>query len=185
MIFEFRTVKIKGKECRLHLQHIEEEDRSTLRSIFEDWKKLSMKIKNFGLKRGVNIHEAISESALSLELGFPRLTKITGPKGTKAFDNFDLKKNERIQLKASSNTDTPSSFGPTSESDICYFMDFDRGGLLDGRFDLYRIPNKKIESVQMSIDKKFKQLRKQGKRPRPIVMDVIKKYDIRSKTFKI
>jgi len=180
VIFEFRTVKIKGKECRLHLLHIEEEDRSALRSIFEDWKKLSVKIKDYGLKRGVNIHEAISESALSLELGFPRLLKISGPRGTKAFDNFDLERTERIQVKASSNTDTPSSFGPTSESDIHYFMDFSRGGSLDGRFDLYRIPNHQIKRFE-----KFMQKTERGNRPRPTLMNVINKYDIPSRTFSI
>jgi len=177
-----KKIKIDGKEVTATFSVVEESDRAKLRKLFDDWKKLSSKIKKFSGKRGLNIPEGITEMAFALERGCPRLNKLS--KGKK-FDNYDLKKKERLQIKASSNSKSPSSFGPSSVSDVTYYLDFDRNGKLDGSFDCYRIPNKKISGMKVNRKQSVGQQRGQKRRPRFSVMDIIKKNKIRKRTYSI
>jgi len=175
-------IKIKNKKRKATLRFVEESDRPKLRRLFDDWKKLSARIKKFSGTRGLNIHEGITEFAFALELKRPKLVKISGEK---KFDNYDIRRKERIQVKSSSNSKSPSSFGPTSKSDIHYYLDFDRGGKLDGSFNAYRIPNNLIEKFMVNKKQEVTKQKKQKRRPRFTLMDVIKKNKIRYKTYSI
>lgn len=175
-------IKIDGKEVTATFLVVEESDRATLRKMFDSWKNLSSKIKKFSGKRGLNIPEGITEMAFALELGCPKLDKLS--KGKK-FDNYDLKKKERLQIKASSNSKSPSSFGPSSVSDVTYYLDFDRNGKLDGSFDCYRIPNKIISDKKVNKKQSVGQQRGQKRRPRFSVMNIIKQNKIRKRTYSI
>ena len=177
-----KKIIINGKEVTATLEFVEEKDRAKLRKLFDDWKNLSNRIKKFSGKRGLNIPEGITEAAFALELQYPKLIKLS--KGKK-FDNYNLKRKERLQIKASSNSKSPSSFGPSSVSDVTYYLDFDRGGRLDGSFDCYRIPNKKIASMRVSRKQNVGQQRGQKRRPRFPIMEIIKKNKIKKKTYSI
>jgi hypothetical protein len=156
-------IRIQGRTFQANLLFIEESDRTTIRSLFRAWKKLSSGMRNFK-SRGINIPEGISESAFALEMRCPRVISVGGVRCS--FDNFDLNHNRRLQIKAVSVDNDLTSFGPKSVWDDLYWLDFYRNGVLDGSFDVYKIPNNLVYRFKVNARQTFRDQQNQGKRPR-------------------
>ena len=70
------------------------------------------------------------------------------PKPSTSFDCYDETTNETVQIKASAGMmddgvrkhDDLTTFGPRSEFDKLFFLDFYSDGNVDGRFEVYEIP---------------------------------------------
>lgn len=61
-----------------------------------------------------------------------------------------------------------------------YFIDFYNDGKVDGRFDVYLIPNKYIKNQSLNKNEKFTDQQAQKRRPRfGIKKEIIKKYKIK------
>ena len=168
---EKHIIKLPEGEFEAELLFIEEKDRSDLYSIYKLWRKLSGLLTPFS-SRSINLPEALSEGAFSLEMGAPRIIgKISG--ASSSFDCYFLETQERIQVKASSVASDLTSFGPKSVWDKIYFCDFYREGKWDGSFDIYQINNKDIYNHKVNAKQTLKQQQDEGKRPRFSIMKKI------------
>jgi len=181
---EEKSVMIKGRKRKVLMITVNSSHRKDLRTMFNAWKNFSSKTKSFGA-RGVNLHEAISESAFALAMKCPRILKVDG--SSSSFDNYDPRTRKRIQVKATSVESDLTSFGPKSEYDELYWVDFYRDGKLDGKFDIYKIPNKLVSRVKVNRSQTMKSQQRQKRRPRfSIRKKIIIPYKIKpTKTSKI
>lgn len=159
-----QTIEIEGKEYVAELQWYDVNDRITLEEIFNLWSKLKKKLNDNGY-RSTNIPEGVSEFAFSLEMKCPRLISLAG--GTSSsFDCYDVKNKKRVQVKASTKSGAPSSFGPTSVWDVLYFMDFSNGGNVNGNYMIYKIPSNLVYERQVNNDETFQEQQRNQRRPR-------------------
>ena len=88
---------------------------------------------------------------------------------SQSLDTYSEEHQEAEQLKSTIMPKDPvSSFGPTSEQDVTYFLNFFNDGNLNGTFDVFRIPNHFFEGVTCSgaQDGSFVDRKSSGKRPR-------------------
>jgi hypothetical protein len=130
------------------------EDLTSLASIYKNWRNLCDELENIGARK-VNLPEGLSESAFCLAKGMVRLTKSISGANTSfdAYDPNEERGNNRIQIKACSILPDLTSFGPKSEWDRIFFVDFYREGNWDGTFDVYEINtndvyNHKVNATQ-------------------------------------
>jgi len=205
------VITISGRSLVADLQKFGTAELKELQKIFKDWRKLNKRLLKFKTKksgRTSNIPEVLTEGAFAYFKNSPRLhslrwkkpkkvDKMVKVKGKKrkqkklvnesgpsaSWDCYDLKNKKRIQVKAtSSKADAPSSFGPRSEQDKLYFLDFYQKGKVNGKFDVYDIPLPKLYKVIVN-EKKKQTLEKQasmGLRPRTSIhKSLIKKYDLK------
>ena len=156
-------ILIDGKYYEAELQYFEKSDQKMIKDLYFYWKKLKSGMKEIK-SRHPNLPEGISEGAFAIFFNSPRVIDVTGTAGS--FDNYDTKSHERIQVKATTIETDLTSFGPKSVWDVLYFLDFYRDGKFDGKFDVYKIPNDSIYSQQVSKAKTFREIQKEGKRPR-------------------
>ena len=165
MKFKKEKILIEGKYYEAELQYFEENDRKWLRDLYSHWSTLRTELKN-AQARGPNFPEGISEVAFAIVFNAPRVLSVKGTSGS--FDNYDIKNHKRIQVKATSVKTDLSTFGPKSEWDVLYFLDFYRDGKFDGKFDAYIIPNKlvPIQIVKKETNQTFRDYQKLGLRPR-------------------
>lgn len=141
-----------------------EEDRLRLKNIYYKWRELSTELRSMS-GRGINLPEVLSESAFCLEMGAVRvISSISG--ANSSWDCYDIKRDKRIQIKACSVLPDLTSFGPKSQWDELYFMDFFRKGNWDGSFDIYFIPNELVYEHKVNERQTLKDQQQQGKRPR-------------------
>ena len=134
MKIEWKEIEIKEKKVIALLTIKEKLDRKLLRDLYFDWKKLNDRLKAIST-RGINLPETISENAFALF--FPDCMRVVKLKGMKcSFDCINVKTGSRIQIKASSVVSDLTSFGPRSEWDELFFLDFSKG---DGSFKVYKI----------------------------------------------
>ncbi|MBT4191860.1 MAG: Bsp6I family type II restriction endonuclease [Candidatus Diapherotrites archaeon] len=159
---ETREITIDKNKVKVDIQIFEKKDAKKLKTLYKLWIPLNKGMKLFKA-RGINLPEGISESAFCIHFNgkYARALKVS--KGHGSFDVINLKTCETIQIKASSVEEDLTSFGPRSIWDKLYFLDFHRQ---DGTFDVYLIPNKKIYSQKTSKNQTFRDMQKQGKRPR-------------------
>ena len=175
-------ILIKKKEYTAHLIYVEKKHQKELRSLYNKWKSFSEGTKSFGRRRA-NLHEAISETAFALAMNCPLLVSISG---TNKFDNYNPRTHSRIQVKASGSDKGPSTFGPRSQYDELYWLNFFRDGKYDGNFDIYKV-NRFVKSIKVSKSQTAGQQQKKQRRPRfRLGPEFYKKYKMRKiKTFKI
>lgn len=169
MKIEWREVKIGGKNVKALLTIKEKNDQEMLRQLYFDWKNLNDRLKEKGT-RGINLPETISENAFALffEDTF-RIVKIKGMKCS--FDCINVKTGSRIQIKASSVASDLTSFGPRSEWDELFFLDFSAG---DGSFKAYKIEPDWIYKHMVNKNQSFQQQQEENRRPRfSIMKDII------------
>lgn len=179
-------IKIQNKTAIADLQYFHPDGLKELQSIFKTWISLNKKISKLKTKAGgrrVNIHEALTEGAFAYFRKSPRLStlrwknkKSGQSEPSSSFDCYDIKNKKRIQVKAtSSKSSAPSSFGPQSEQDKVYFLDFYNKGKIDGKFDIYEIPIAKIYKVVVHKQKgeTVAYQASLGKRPRFSLRDKI------------
>ena len=140
-----------------------------IKTLYLDWKNLNDRLKEIST-RGINLPETISENAFCLF--FPKYVRVVKlKKGKCSFDCINTKTGERVQIKASSVISDLTSFGPRSEWDTLYFLDFSAG---NGSFKVYRIEQDWIYNHQVNKLQTFKQ-QEQFRRPRfSIVENIIK-----------
>ena len=168
------TITIDGKDYNARLEYFTDADLPNLQTIYQSFMSLRQTIKDFGDKnhRGPNIPETLTEGAFALFHGSPRLYSLGG-KSSASFDNFDVRTNERIQVKAMSATG-PTSFGPKSVFDKLYFLDFLRDGSRDGKFDVYDIPLELVYDVSVNRNQTLAEQQLEARRPRfRMMQDVI------------
>lgn len=151
-------------------------DLSILIDIYDSWRNLSEKLKKINA-RSVNLPEGLSEVAFCIFMDCVRLNNPKlGSKVNTSFDVYSLKNQKRIQIKACSVVPDLTSFGPKSQWDELYFIDFYREGSWDYSFDIYLIPNDLVYNQKVNEGQTLKQMQGEGKRPRfSIYTDIIKK----------
>ncbi len=170
MKIEWKDVKIKGKKIKALLTIKEKSDRTLLKNLYSDWKKLNDRLKSIST-RGINLPETISENAFALF--FPNCMRVVKLKGMKcSFDCLNVKTGSRIQIKATSIGKDLISFGPHSEWDELFFLDFSKG---DGSFKAYKIEADWIYKHQVNKTQTFEQQQAEKRRPRfSIIEQIIK-----------
>ena len=166
-------ILIAGEEFTAHLEHFDQNDLPVLRQIFQSFLQSRTLIKSFpdsdNNHRGPNIPETLTEGAFALFHQCPRIHSLSG---TKKSDNYGPVAHQRIQVKAMSSP-APTTFGPKSVFDRLVFLDFFRGGRLDGSFDVYDIPINLIYNVQVNQTQTMRDQQLEARRPRFFMHDEI------------
>lgn len=161
MRIEWRKYKIAEKEIEALVTIPERLDRWRLRRLYIKWKRLNDDIKKISTG-GVNLPEAISENAFCVF--FPECVRVVKLKhGKCSYDVLNRKTGARIQIKASSVEEDLTSFGPRSEWDELFFLDFSEG---DGSFKVYKIEKDWIYKHKVNKSQTFEQQQAQSRRPR-------------------
>ena len=142
----------------------DKKDLPKFRKIFCFWQKLSKLSKELKAGRTINLPEALSEGLFCLETG---AVKVKGkiPGTNSSFDCYNLKTKKRIQVKGASSRG-PTSFGPRSEWDELYFIDFYNNGNIDGTYKIFLIKDNFLNNCKLNKKQSFKAQQKQGRRPR-------------------
>lgn len=156
----------------------EEADRSRLAEVYLSWRSLSDELRRLG-GRGINLPEVLSEGSFALEMDVLRVVNsISG--ANSSWDCYDPARHKRIQVKACSVLPDLTSFGPTSQWDEIYFLDFYREGKWDGTFDIYKIENELIYDHKVNEKQTMRDQQEQKRRPRfSIFKDIIQRRGIR------
>ena len=175
MKIEWKDVEIKGKKIKALLTIKEKPDQEIIKNLYFDWKKLNDRLKAIST-RGINLPEAISENAFALF--FPDCFRVVSLKGMKcSFDCINIKTGSRIQIKASSVENDLTSFGPHSEWDELFFLDFSAS---DGSFKIYKIEPNWISKHMVNTNQSFQQQQEENRRPRfSIIENIIKARGLR------
>jgi hypothetical protein len=165
-----QDILIKGRKIKARVTIKEVGDRELLKNLYSDWKKLNDRLKKIST-RGINLPEAISENTFALF--FPNCIRVVSLKGMKcSFDCINTKTGSRIQIKDSSITSDLTSFGPRSEWDELFFLDFSAG---DGSFKAYKIEPDWIYKHMVNKSQSFQQQQEENRRPRfSIIEQIIK-----------
>ena len=159
---------IKGKKFEAKVTIPEKTDRELLKKLYFDWNNLNKRLKAIST-RGINLPETISENAYCLF--FPDCVRVvTLKKGKCSYDVLNTKSGSRIQIKASSIASDLTSFGPRSEWDELFFLDFSAG---DGSFKAYKIEPDWIYKHQVNKKQTFEQQQAENRRPRFSITDSI------------
>ncbi len=174
---EKHQIELDGNNIEIEVAHLDREDGKEFKKLFDLWKTLNDGLEKYGRK--VNIPEVISEGMFCVFTGSVRYMEKTKGKGKVSFDTVNLEKTSREQIKACSVESDLTSFGPRSKWDELYFLDFYNNGKLDGRFNVYKIPNELIYNMKVNKTQTMKQQQEEGKRPRfSITENIIKKHKI-------
>jgi hypothetical protein len=174
---KYHKIIHKNRELTLELNIFEKNDLEIFKNTFNLWIKLNSIITG-KLKgtRNVNIPDALTESIYCYEMNCGKLISVQGndKNYSTSFDCYDYINEKRIQVKASSSTG-PTSFGPRSEYDELYFIDFNSKGIIDGSYKIYKISNDDIDNCKANKKETVKDQQNLQRRPR---------FDIRSKLIK-
>lgn len=112
---------IKGKKIQAKVTIPEKRDKEK-KYLDGRWKSLNDDLKAIST-RGINLPETISENAFCL-FGKDYVRVVSLKKGKRSYDVLNTKTGKRIQIKASSIASDLTSFGPRSEWDELFFLDF-------------------------------------------------------------
>lgn len=165
---EWKKFKINGDVVEAFATITEKGDRALLKKLYEDWNNLNKRLKAIST-RGINLPETISENAFCLF--FPDCIRVVSlKKGKCSYDVLNIKTGSRIQIKASSIASDLTSFGPRSEWDELFFLDFSKG---DGSFKAYKIEPDWIYKHQVNKKQTFQQQQAENRRPRFSIIDSI------------
>jgi len=161
------TLSLPEGDKIAEIQVYNQSDSARLIKIYESWRKLCDELEALD-SRKVNLPEGLSEISFALAKNMWR-KKGTIKEANSSFDCYDPngnKNNNRIQVKASSVEEDLTSFGPKSEWDKIFFIDFYRNGLWDKTFDIYEIKTNDILKHQVNSKETLQDQQKAGKRPR-------------------
>jgi len=163
-----QDILINGKKIQAHITIKEKGDRELLKRLYSDWNKLNKELKAIST-RGINLPETISENAFALF--FEDCFRVVSLKGMKcSFDCINIKTGSRIQVKASSVASDLTTFGPRSEWDELFFLDFSAS---DGSFKAYKIEPDWIYKHMVNKKQSFQEQQGQGRRPRFSIIEKI------------
>jgi hypothetical protein len=168
---------------RLELLFFDPTDRLTWKKLFDQWNNLNKYLQNEFESRGINLPEGISESAFCMwsnNKSGKFISKTSSGKKlkTSSFDTYNITTNRSEQIKACSIENDLTSFGPKSDWDDLYFLDFYNHGKLDGVFDIYKIQDSIIYNAKLNSTQTFKDQQKQGRRPRLSIKQLIEIHGI-------
>lgn len=156
----------------------EEEDKSIIKFIYENWQELCKSLKQLGA-RGINIPEGLSETAVCMYKSWYRVNNSKIGIAKSSFDAYDPTggiNNNRIQIKACSVKKDLTSFGPNSVWDRIFFADFYNDGKWNGKVILYELNTKDIKEHKVNNEQLFIEQQNEKRRPRfSIKNDLISK----------
>ena len=154
-----------NKRCEVTI--FDRNDCDELRRIYDGWRMLCDNLGKLNA-RSVNLPEGLSEIGFAMAKEMWRCTSsIIG--ANSSFDCYDpngTRGNNRIQIKACSILPDLTSFGPKSQWDRIFFVDFYREGKWDRTFDVYEVETKDIENFPVNASQTLLDQKKQGRRPR-------------------
>jgi hypothetical protein len=156
-----------NKTVILNLMTFDKSDLKIFKLVFKKLQKLNKYVKN-DLKgtRNINFPESLSEAIFCFEMNCGKLLSAKKTSGySTSFDAYDTKRDKRIQIKCSASAG-PTSFGPRSEYDEIYFIDFKSEGKIDGTYKIYKLENDDIDNVKVNKKEKLTDQQKGEKRPR-------------------
>lgn len=159
-----KTEKLKLPEglFEVEVYKFYKNDKIIFQKIYKHWRNLDKLLNGVG-SRAVNLPEGLSEGSFCLAMDSVRIAEnING--ANSSWDCYNLQTQKRIQIKACSVTPALTSFGPNSEWDVLYFLDFYRKGHWDGTFDIYKIENNLINIIQVNNSQTFSHQQSQGRR---------------------
>ena len=177
MKLQKQKVIIGEHELDIEVAIMNKADAKTFKRLFDLWKRLNIGLSKYGRK--VNIPEVLSEGMFCIFSNSVRFQKKVKGVGTVSFDTINLKFNRREQIKATSIEKDLTSFGPKTEWDDLYFMDFYRDGDIDGSFNVYLIPNDLIYEKQVNENQTLKQQQAEKRRPRMSIKEIIQENKIK------
>ena len=164
----WRIFSVNGEKIEAFITQMENDDKDFIKHLYFRWKNLNDTIKSCST-RGVNLPEIISENAFCVF--FENCVRIDKLKhGKCSFDVINTKTGSRIQIKACSVASDLTSFGPRSEWDELFFLDFSAG---DGSFKVYKIEPDLIYNHKVNKNQTFAEQQAEGKRPRFSIIDSI------------
>ena len=144
-------------------------DKAYFAEFYSMWRKLCDETFKIGGTRQINTPEAMSEGILCMLTGAikvldkePKLPNNV----VSSFDCYSPVNKTRIQVKASANLSSPTSFGPRSQWDEIFLMDFVVDGKFNGDYRVYQITSSLIDSVMINKTTNFIDYQKTGMRPR-------------------
>ena len=161
------TLKSNNKDVILELMTFQENDLRIFKSTFNKYRSLNKVLKDkLNATRIMNFPDALSESVFCLAMNCGKLLSAKKASGySTSFDAYDTVREKRIQIKCSASSG-PTSFGPRSEYDEIYFVDFKSNGLIDGTYKIYKIENNDIDSVKVNKNQSLVDQQKLDRRPR-------------------
>lgn len=162
---------LAGHKVEIQVAYLNKSDGKEFKRLFDLWKRLNLGLEKYGRK--VNIPEVISEGMFCVFTGSVRYVRKIKGKGKVSFDTINLKEARREQIKATSIDDDLTSFGPVTEWDDLYFVDFYNHGKLDGTFNLFLIPDDLIYANRVNAGQTMKQQQEQKRRPRMSIKEII------------
>ncbi|SFG72745.1 Bsp6I restriction endonuclease [Priestia megaterium] len=157
------SIKIDGS--LLEVITYDENDRSSFRDIYKNWRNLSNQLSTIGARRIAFPHE-IAEGLFCLEMNAVKPKNMLLP-----FDCIIPEGNIRIEIKAVSSLPDFTVIRPNKDDwDQFYFMDFFVNGDWDGSFNIYQIEKDLI----------YQNLKGHTSRPKvSIYKNIIQKYEIK------
>lgn len=170
--------RVFGANCVLELMDFNKSDRKHWKKLFDDWKKLKLGMRNYN-SREPNFPEGLSEIAFCMFSGSKKLVSLLAGSASSSFDTFNLTHNRAEQIKATSVEVDLTSFGPASEWDDLYFLDFFNEGKLDGTFNVYKIPSELIYSAKVNKNQTVRDQQGEKRRPRCRITKIIKENSLK------
>lgn len=163
----YHKIKKNNKEIILKLMTFDKKDKKIFKKTFKKYQSINKILKNkLKATRIMNFPDALSESIFCLEMNCGKLLGAEKSSGySTSFDAYDMQKEKRIQIKCSASSG-PSSFGPRSQYDEIYFIDFANKGFVDGNYKIYMLKNEDIDNVKVNKKQKLTDQQQQDRRPR-------------------
>ena len=167
MIKSIEILQLPEGDKRAEITKFELCDCDELRKVYDGWRLLCENLKKLNA-RAVNLPEGLSEIGFAMAKNVWRVTgAITG--ANSSFDCYDPtagRHRNRIQVKACSVTPDLTSFGPESQWDRIFFVDFYREGSWDRTFDVYELNTEDVLNYPVNAGQTLKDQQRQGRRPR-------------------
>jgi len=167
MIIKNETLILPEGDFRCNVMEFDGNDVITLNTIYNNWRTLCDNLGKVNA-RAVNLPEGLSETAFCIAKNMWRITSSI-PGANSSFDCYDyagVRGENRVQVKACSVLPDLTSFGPTSEWDRIFFVDFYREGMWDGSFDVYEVDTQDIYQFPVNINQTVADQKALGRRPR-------------------
>ena len=152
MIRSHQNIVLPEGTFNVQCDSFSDDDLVILKEIYADWRDLSTKLNSLNARSVMNC----------IRLNNPKL----GSGVNSSFDAYSLITKKRIQIKACSVLPDLTSFGPKTQWDEIYFVDFYKKGNWDYTFDIYLIPNELIYNQKVNINHTMREFQEMGKRPR-------------------
>ena len=169
-----KDVLVLGKPSTFAVTEYSESDIESFERYFRAWKELAVSSSLID-SRIPNLGEAFTEGLFCLWHGSCRYLKpsqceikFSQKLANASLDTYHVDSQKAEQIKSTIADRAPSSFGPDSEEDAIYFMDFFNSGNVDGTFSIYEIPINTLHSTILNKDRNesFKDQCAQRRRPR-------------------